>query len=250
MKKSMLFSAIADFYEYSMNTNCDYDKWAQYVLTRLGEFFSPDRKSVCGIDAACGSGYFTRALKRAGYDVSGCDISAEMLTCAQKKCAEEKLNVNFSLQDISCLKSFKKVDFITVINDGINFVPQNKLQKTFNGFYKILNKGGVVHFDVSTEYKLRNVLANETFCEDDDDYSYIWFNKLFEDRVQMDMSVFVRKNDLFEKRESSLCEYIHTKDSLFNALSSAGFVVLHADGEFGSRYFEKSERLCITAVKK
>lgn len=26
----MLFSAIADFYEYSVTHNCEYDRWASY----------------------------------------------------------------------------------------------------------------------------------------------------------------------------------------------------------------------------
>ena len=248
MQKKMLFSAIADFYEYSMQTNCDYKMWAQYVLNRIKSFKEPS-VSVKGIDVACGTGYFTRVLKKAGYDVCGCDLSPEMLTFAKQKCADEKLVIPFYVQDMTNLKSFEKVDFITVINDGINFLPPKKISKAFLSFAKCLKKGGILHFDISSEYKLKNIIANETFCEDDENYSYIWFNKLFEDRVQMDMSVFIKKGELYEKRESSLTEYIYSADFLLDALKNAGFKVAFCEGALGETFTNTSERFNVTAVK-
>ena len=126
MQKMQLFSAIADFYEYSMKLNCDYAKWADYVADKLRSLAGKTGK---GIDAACGSGYFTRALKRAGYNVCGVDCSAEMLTAAMRECAKDGLLIDFRKEDMSNLKSFEKVDFITVINDGINCIPPEKIEK-------------------------------------------------------------------------------------------------------------------------
>ena len=90
----------------------------------------------------------------------------------------------------------------------------------------IIKKGGILHFDVSSEYKLKNVISNNTFCEDDDDYSYIWFNTPYDDRVVMEMSVFLREKDIYIKRESVLTEYIHTRQSLESALINSGFTLV------------------------
>ena len=112
-----------------------------------------------------------------------------------------------------------------------------------------LKKGGILHFDVSSEYKLKQVIANNTFCEDDDEYSYIWFNALYEDRVEMDMSVFLKRGEHYVKKESTLTEYIHTDSVLENALEQAGFKVLFKHGDMNGEFSKTSERLNLTAVK-
>ena len=128
MKQTQLFGSIAEFYEYSMKSNCDYSAWANYITQKI--------KNTCnsakiGLDVACGSGYFTRALKKAGYSVTGIDIQPEMLTQANKECAKEKLVIPFTLGDMTNLRTFNKVDFITIINDGINCLSHAKLKKAF-----------------------------------------------------------------------------------------------------------------------
>lgn len=246
MKKTQLFASVAEFYDYSMVNNCDYEGWANYVTNKIKSLFS---NGATGIDIACGSGYFTRALKKCGYNVCGMDISPEMLTSAQKITAKEGLFISYIVGDMTTFKFNAKVDFITAINDAINCLPPEKIVKTFKNFASILKRGGLLHFDVSSEYKLRNVIADNTFCEDDDDYSYIWFNKPYEDRVQMDMSVFLRENDKYIKRESQLIEFIHTKEFLQNALTEAGFKVLEVEGDMG-KYTETSHRIHFTAIKE
>ena len=246
MEKTQLFASIAQFYDYSMRTNCDYSGWADYVVGKI-KTLAPN--ATCGIDVACGSGYFTRALKRAGYNVSGTDISPEMLTSAQKITAEEGMFIPYFLGDMTALKPGAKVDFITAINDAVNCLPDDKLEKAFCSMGKLLKKGGILHFDVSSEYKLRNVIANNTFCEDDDDYSYIWFNKPFQDRVVMEMSVFLRGSDnKYTKQESILTEYIHKKERLVEALTNSKFTVIAVEGDMGN-YTEISRRINITAIK-
>ena len=91
MKKTQLFASVAEFYNYSMVNNCDYEGWANYVTAKIGKYLTG---SASGMDVACGSGYFTRALKRCGYNVFGMDISPEMLTSAQKITAKEGIFIS------------------------------------------------------------------------------------------------------------------------------------------------------------
>jgi SAM-dependent methyltransferase len=245
MKKTQLFASVAEFYDYSMVNNCDYEGWANYVIGKLKKYLNG---AASGMDVACGSGYFTRALKRCGYNVFGMDIAPEMLTSAQKITAKEGLFISYMVGDMTNFKYNSKLDFITAINDAINCLPPDKVVKTFKNFSSLLKKGGVLHFDISSEYKLRNVIADNTFCEDDDAYSYIWFNKPYEDRVVMEMSVFLKENDKYVKRESQLTEYIHTREFLEQALIQAGFKVLEVDGDMGE-YTKSSHRINFTAIK-
>ncbi len=247
MQTFQLFSVISEFYEYSMKNNCDYYyKWAQYILNKIKSYTN----GKTGIDAACGSGFFTRAIKKAGYNVIGVDISEEMLNSAITECRKEGLSVTFLKGDISTLRSFEKNDFITVINDGINYLPPHKLNSAFKSFNKCLKRGGVLHFDISSPYKLTKLIGNETFCEDEEDYSYIWFNKLIQDRVEMDLSVFTKDGNHYIKKECSAVEYIHTPENITKLLTTNFFDVVSVEGNLGETLTKQSERINITAIKK
>lgn len=260
MQKCGLFGAIAEFYQHSMDLSCDYEGWASYVINRIKEYSS----GISGIDVACGSGQFTRALKKAGFNVCGVDISKEMLTAAEKESAKRGMFVQYIQGDITKLKMPRKVDFITAINDAFNCLNAESMQKGFARLNSCLKKGGVLLFDVSSEYKLKNVIANNTFFEDEENYSYIWTNKLFCDRVEMELTAFIKRgefskysNDLngefnggvYEKKESELTEYIHSEVDILSALKASGFEVVLVEGDKGEQKTPQSERLNFIAKK-
>ena len=56
------YNALAPYYE-QLITSCDYEQWSQYVFSKLKTY----AKGKVGCDLACGSGYFTRFLKKNGY---------------------------------------------------------------------------------------------------------------------------------------------------------------------------------------
>jgi hypothetical protein len=64
----------------------------------------------------------------------------------------------------------------------------------------------------------------------------------------MEMSVFLKENDRYIKRESQLTEYIHTKEFLVDMLTQAGFTVLEVEGDMGE-YTDSSHRINFTAIK-
>ncbi|MGN0819762.1 MAG: class I SAM-dependent methyltransferase [Christensenellaceae bacterium] len=239
------YSALSSVYEYLI-CDCDYRKWSQYLLSKLSEYVRPN---ASGLDLACGSGYFTRWQKKNGFSVTGVDISEEMLTVAKQKAVKEGLNVNFLKQDISNLKTFEKVDYVTVVNDGINYIPQKKLLKTFKNIYKSLNVNGYLFFDVSSEYKLKNVLGNNLFGEDRDDCAYLWFNKLGEGFVDFDITLFIRNGESYLRFEENHRQYIHTEREILQSLKESGFHVVECTGHLGSQKTQTTERLQFIARK-
>lgn len=258
MKVFGLFDAVAEFYQHSMDLSCDYEGWASYVIDRIKKYAAGNS----GVDVACGSGQFTRALKKAGFNVCGVDISEEMLVAAQKESAKNGLFIQYIKGDVTKLKLPRKVDFITAINDAFNCLNGENMVKGFGRLNACLNKGGVLLFDVSSEYKLKNVIANNTFFEDEEDYSYIWTNKLFSDRVEMELTAFLKRKNLesaaknlgvngeiYEKKESALTEYVHTEAEILSALLKSGFEVLCVEGDKGEEKRENSERLNFIAKK-
>lgn len=237
------YKTLGRWFEY-LNADCDYDSWSQYLLSKLK---SADVGSS-GIDIGCGNGYFTRALNRAGYSVSGMDISPEMLTVARQKAAKEGIRCEFLLGDITKLKLTGKTHFITAVNDCVNYVPPKKLKSTFTRIYGCLNRGGVFHFDISSANKIRNVLGENMFGDNGEELSYMWFNTQTEDGVIMDLTFFKRKKEGgYARFDEQHRQYAHGEDEIIDALGGAGFCKILAEGFLGSS--DKSLRIHFTCKK-
>ena len=233
------YSALGGKFEY-LNSDCDYEKWSQYLIRTLNGL----NAGACGADVGCGNGYFTRALYKAGRDVCGVDISPEMLTKARELASSEGVRAEFLLGDITKLKLIKKVDFIVAINDCLNYVPPERLAAAFSRVRAILKKGGAFVFDVSSEYKLKNVLADNLFAEDLDEITYLWFNKFDGEKEVMDITVFTSAGDgLFKRQDERHIQYVHRTEDVKAALASCGFEVLRIEGHMGEELRDDSLRI-------
>lgn len=238
------YSALAEIYEKVLSDE-EYSCWAEYLCSLV----KSHSNGLSGLDMACGTGYFTRALKRAGFYVEGIDLSSDMLNIALSLARKEGLNVLFREGDMSAVKNFTKVDFITVVNDGINYLSPEKIEKTFKRFYSLLKQDGVLFFDVSTEYKLKNVIANNVFSVDTEDFTYVWFNTQGRDKVDMDISVFIKDGDRYLKKEERQTQYVHKTEDLYKKLEKCGYKTVIVNEHLGGELKPDSLRAQFIAKK-
>lgn len=97
-----------------------------------------------------------------------------------------------------------------------------------------LKKGGAYLFDISSEYKLREIVGNNTFCEDREEVAYLWFNRLKGDSVEMDFTIFAKREDgAFERGDERHVQYIHTEENVERCLREADFTLVKKTGAFG-----------------
>ena len=233
------YSALGRWFEY-LNKDCGYEQWSQYLIKLL----KSRNAGASGLDIGCGNGYFTRALTRAGYSVTGIDISAEMLDTALSLALKEGIKAEFLLGDITKLKVTAKKDFCIAINDCINYIPKEKLKRALSHVKNCLKKGGVFIFDISSAKKLRNTVGNNLFAEDREDISYIWFNTLDKDSVTMDLTFFERQKDGSYKRyDERHIQYIYEEDEVLSALNEAGFTA-EVEGHLGKDKGERINFIC------
>lgn len=240
--KNSSYSALGSWFEY-LNCDCDYPTWSQYLIDLLKKYGA----GTLGADVGCGNGYFTRAFKKQGYDVVGVDLSPEMLTTAREISAKNGQKIEFLQGDITKLKLAKKVDFITAINDCINYVSQTDVEKAIKKVASNLKKGGLFIFDVSTANKLKNVIGNNMFGEDGEKISYLWFNELKGDKVIMDLTFFVAQPDgKYVRKDERHVQYVHEESALKDCLERCGFKVEETSGHLGK---SKEERINFIARK-
>ena len=74
-----------------------YDKWTDFSLRHLPK--TKERKKL--LELACGTGIQSVRFSQAGFDVTGLDLSADMLKIAERRAASAKCN-HHGLQDRAC----------------------------------------------------------------------------------------------------------------------------------------------------
>lgn len=243
MKNQTAYRYLADWFEY-LNDDCDYENWSQYLISLLKDY--PVYK---GLDIGCGGGWFTRAFIKSGYDMSGVDKSAEMLSKAEESSLSCGVRARYFLGDIASFTTHEKFDFATAINDCVNYLPKNKLLSAFKNVYRLLLQNGIFLFDISSERKFREKIANTVSVDDREEVTYLSFNSLCGDEAVLDVSLFVKGADgKYERKDERHVQYVYTAEEIEGALNRSGFTLVKSGGHLGEER-EKSDRIWFLAKK-
>lgn len=221
----------------------DYDSWAKRITYCL-----ENRKK--GIDCGCGSGKITSRLKKAGYDVIGTDVSAEMLEAARANFIRENLDIPLVQMDSEKLTVGNKIEFITAVCDVVNYI--KKPERFFRSAYRALKPGGILIFDISSKFKLTGIIGNNVFTDSTDNVTYIWSNVLSPalDKVEMYLTFFTKNaTGSYDKSEEKQVQYIYDPEYLVSLLRQTGFENIKYVGFDGKGRMEEEERIFFTAYK-
>lgn len=225
-----------------------YNDWADYINGLLDINGVSEKASI--LEVGCGTGSVTVRLKKKGYDIVGLDISHDMLRKAEEKARKEGVDIPFICQDLNEIDLHKKMDAIVAVCDVVNYVEEEKLKRFLLSAYEILKEDGVLLFDISSEYKLKNILGNNTFFEDREDITYIWSNKLNDEKINMDLTMFIKEGEVFKRYDEKHVQSIYSENSLLEALENSGFKDVKAYNCFETKKpSRESERIQFVAVK-
>lgn len=164
------FTDFAYVYD-ELNINYDKDK----IIKRLKQLLGGCREVA---DLCCGTGDVAIALAKAGYKVTGIDISEDMLNVATEKAMENAARIQFVCMDAREFKLMKKADAVYSVTDGMNYMLDDlSLKRAFTAVYNALADNGIFVFDMSTKYKYENMLDDKTYTFDFDDVFLSWQNE-------------------------------------------------------------------------
>jgi len=115
-----------------------------------------------------------------------------------------------------------------------------------------LVKGGLLVFDISTEHKLKNVLAGNMYGDNSEDLSYIWLSEFIEseNRLDIEISFFEKNGETYSRYDERQSQFVHTHKDLIEVIASAGFELVSVTNAFGEQIKEDEERILFVAIKK
>lgn len=232
-----MYEYFANVYD-ELNRKANYKKRSEYVL-KLFRLYGEKMPTLL-LDLCCGTGEFTKEFVKNKIDVIGVDLSEDMLNIARSKC-----NSLFICQKASELDLYGTVDGAVCMLDSLNHITSKyELLKTFKKVSLFLEKDKLFIFDVNTVYKHKNILANNAFCFDKEDYFAVWQNETKNNKTEIFIDIFKKNGENYTRYSESFFERAYTDDEIKDFAKKSGFVVLDIfDDLTFLKPNEKSERL-------
>ena len=131
------YTGFAQVYDLFMD-NVPYDEWCAYICETLKKHGIADGPVL---DLGCGTGELTRRLAACGYDMTGVDVSVDMLQKAMEKQTDPP--ILYLLQEMQTLELDGCVRAVCCTCDCVNYVlePQ-ELSDAFRRVAACLESGG------------------------------------------------------------------------------------------------------------
>ena len=223
-----------------------YEEWCQFVVGRLKQDQITDGILL---DLGCGTGSMTELLAKQGYDMIGVDLSDSMLDIAMEKRAQSGQNILYLQQDMREFELYGTVRAVVSICDSMNYMMEYRdLVQVFRLVNNYLDPRGVFIFDLNTEYKYRELLADNTFAEAREESSFIWDNFYDESSGinEYDLTLFIREGQLYRKYEETHFQKAYSLDEVKRAALEAGMEFVAAyDACTRNPVREDSERIYV-----
>ena len=239
------YNIFAQFYD-RLTENADYQVRSSYISNFFSQY---GRGKGTVLDLACGTGSVAKQLSDAGYNVIGIDLSEDMLTVASGKRIE---NAVFIKADMTDFLLPEKVDYCVCSLDSLNHLDSlSEWRNCFECVFDSLTKGGLFVFDVNTIYKHNEILADNAFLFDEEDFFLAWDNELLKkNKVRILLDFFVYNGVNYDRFSEEFIETAYSIEEIISAFSDL-FDIIGIYNELSLEPpREDSERLYFVLRKK
>ena len=249
--KDQQYSSLARVYD-SLNSDFDYGAYADFICKEIKDHEAVDTALV--LDLACGTGKMTLELRDRGYDMTGVDISMDMLSEARNECAKRGiLDILFLCQSMESFELYGTVDACVCCLDSLNYLlSYEDIKKCFRLVHNYLIPDGVFIFDMNTPYKFENIYGNNAYILEDDDALLAWQNEFNKKTgiCKFYLSVFTKRDDgAFERFDETQREKCYSVSRIKKALTECGFEIIGLYGDMDKRALSSTDERCYFTVR-
>ena len=212
----MGYEAFSNVYDQLMQ-NVNYNKRTEYLLRIFKRF---DKTPTLLLDLACGTGGFTEQFLKHGIDVIGVDASEDMLNVARER-LPQCLLLNQRAEELDL---YGTVDGAVCLMDSLNHITDYKdFKNAIARTALFLESGRLFVFDLNTEYKHKEILADNCFVIEQDGVFCAWQNST-NSKLKTDIMLdfFIEENGSYVRESDEFSERAYSSEHIESALREAG----------------------------
>lgn len=212
------------------------------------------------VDWACGSGRHAIYLTQQGYEVTGVDISPDMLELAQENAAKEGVMVNWVETDLCDLgeelDDLSPFDGAICVGNSLSVLDrEERLSKAFSHIYRELRGGGVfiaqiLNYELFPAQGIKYDTPRAAIYEGQE-MLFLKFFDMRQGRITANFLNFQREGEGWNLEVETSPLYPWKKPQVESALAQAGFgtVTFYGDHQFSAFDPQKSHDLIWVAEK-
>ena len=223
------YDILAGHYD-DLQINGDTSLWGPYIHGLISDFCKAEDNSVT--DLGCGTGVVTNYLASQGMDVTGVDLSPDMLSIASS--GDETGTVSWICADITEYEGPLCGCFISTMDTVGHITDPDALSKMFTMVSDSLEEGGVFILDTTTRHHFEESLGENVFYEDYDDFTLLWVNHYDKENKinHAELTLFeLCEDDLYERYDGELTARFYSPEEIEDMAVKAGLKKLASFGE-------------------
>lgn len=218
----MAYETFAFVYDEVMDDSL-YQQWLDFSLRHL------PKATNQVLELACGTGALAVEFAKNGFDVTGLDLSEEMLTLASDRAIQEDVSINWVAGDMLDLTDIGKYQAVTCFSDSLCYMQDaTQVQQVFKRVYQLLEESGTFIFDVHSIYQIDEVFPDYSFHDQTEDFAFLWdsYSGDSSHSIEHFLTFFVKKEgEMFERFDELHKERTYSLDMYQKMLTEVGFKV-------------------------
>ena len=233
------YDILAGHYD-DLQINGDTSAWGPYIHGLISDYCKIKSPSVT--DLGCGTGVVTNYLASKGLDVTGVDLSPDMLSIASS--GDETGTVSWICADITEYEGPMCSCFISTMDTVGHIIDSDALAKMFAMVSEGLEDGGVFILDTTTKHHFEESLGDNVFYEDYDDFTLLWVNHYDKDNKinHAELTLFeLCEDDLYERYDGELTARFYSPEEIEDMAAKAGLKKLAVFGELNREEPKQSD---------
>jgi ubiquinone/menaquinone biosynthesis C-methylase UbiE len=206
------------------------------------------------IDVCCGTGGHARYMIEKGYDVTGIDLSQDMLAIAERKFRNNERKPSFIQKDVTKLDFDEEFDGAYCFNAFFHMTTYGTVVESLKGIQRSLKEGGAFTFDVFNGWQMLDTTPHMHISHEGDT-KVIEFNcNRTVDKMRRVKCIeslwFIEENGHISLELDSYELRMFFHDELMFLLENSGFEPLVAYGDDLTSEFTPDSRFITFVARK